>query len=315
MNFFLSTYTLRIYNKKIDKDLSNDVRRNRPLKLDKFDEAESDAYKVCKRYLVSLKRWPIIDSQDKSIFKLLQYKFYDSKRIITGFFETGYYGLSSKLIDIENNTFRVKKSTEADAMPFFFLFFFPKDRDEGIIILERIGNLGVRTLMTKLLADKFSKEFKDLKIEINSLIPEEIIKQIIKNGSIKKLRFIKFRKPDDKADLLKNVHFEDPVNLEIVVAGKNLNVKDKILSIFNKGATVKTLFELNNMDFEYDTIKAQVQQEDGRNKIVNLSDFIKVRNYINITHELRFETGGHPEFTSIESVAMKLCKEIHETIG
>lgn len=305
MNFFLATYTLRIYG---NNDGKSKAQNSRPLTISDFNDKKSDIYSVCRRYLAFLRKKPIIDDNSKCILKVTKYKVYQADRVITGIFETGYYGLSSNLIDVETNTYRERKSTEADAMPFFFLFYLPENMNEGIIILQRIGNRGIKGLITEIANEKFPLNYDSYRLEINSLIPEEVVRQIIDYGIVKKLRFTKFQKHSDKSDILKDVHFEKPVTLEFVIAGNHLNLKDKILAMFNKGSKIKSLFELNN-DFEYDTIKTEILLNDGRRRIINLSNFMKICNYVDITQELEFNPGGHPKFKFIESSAFGLYRK------
>lgn len=303
MNFFLATYTIRVF-KKVGKESTQKTKESRPLNIDNFDKDKSDLFDIARKFLLTLRKQPINNIEKKKVLKLIKYKSNREKRIITGVFESGYYGLAGNLIDVENYSSRKKKSTEADAKPYFFLIYLPQNRDEGILVLEMIGNHGIKKIITNHFCKEFKESYPGYYSEISSLIPEEIIRQIINDGIVKKLRFVRFRKPSDRADTLKNIHFEEPVQVELVVSGKNLNVKEKLLSVFNKGSQVHNLIELADSDFDYDTIKTEIHTGNDRRKTLDLSDFINAKNSIDITDKIKLVSGGHPEFSTIENVAI-----------
>jgi hypothetical protein len=99
------------------------------------------------------------------------------------------------------------------------------------------------------------------------------------------------------------------MTLELVYSATKMLIQERIKTLFDRSKTVKTLFELKDFNFDYDTIKVDVRFGD-QDKIINLSDWTRIRNYIDITDEIKIDSNGYPVFSSIEFKA----KEIHEEL-
>lgn len=316
MNFFLSTYTVRIYKVLGIGEENNDPSKKLPLILNKFDGESLDIFDVCVRYLKILQRWSYNDKKNKAFFSVSELNIDKQNRKISGFIKTGYYGLAGDIVDVEKKSIVYEKTVNhADSMPFFFLVYLPRHRNEGIFILERIGTYGIRGVLSSIFSEYFSSRYKEFYCSINPLIPDQVVKNILSSGIIKKLRFIKFMVPTDKTDALCEGHKEEYVNAELSFSSKSFFNKDRILNIFNPGVEVKNLFELRDWGFEYDTIKIEVQYGPrSRTKVINLSDFSKVRNYVDITDEVGIDNSGHPIFEDIEFSANELCDDMSKVL-
>lgn len=317
MNFFLATYAVRIFE-NIDPDYKDvdENRRRMPRDISNFNsDGDSDIYLITKKYIERLSEDPIVDENRKTVFKLLEYKIYEDRRLLTGTIEAGYYGLSGSLIDSETGSSRPKKSTEASAMPYFFAVYLPRESNEGILILEMIGNHGIKTIIERHFRRAFRADYGDYRTEINALVPEQIVKQIITEGIVKRLRFIRFKSHTDPTDLLKDFNFEEPVGAEFVIYGNYLNVKDQLLSVFNPGSKVNTLIELKDSNFKYDTIKAELTIGGNRKRTIDMSDILKSKAVTEITDKLDFVDGNHPDFDSIQRVAIQHLEKTKKLMG
>jgi hypothetical protein len=316
MNFFLSSYTIRIHENLKSSEKNSDPFKLLPLKLDQFDTHKTDLFDVCENSIIRLKRWPFKDDGNKAYFSISTPRFYPADRKICGIINSGNYGISGDIIDVDAKVIVHKKETNhADSLPFFFLVYLPKDTNEGILILQRIGTYGIRGALLDLFSKHFSSLYPGFNCSINPLIPDQVVKNIITKGTIKKLRFIKFNVPTDKTDTLFDLHQEKPYNAELSFSSPSFFPKDKIMTIFNPGVEVKNLFELRDWGFAYDTIKIEVQfGPESRPKVINLSNFSKIRNYIDITSEVLIGDNGHPKFNSILKYADQLCNDMSKIL-
>jgi hypothetical protein len=304
MRTFLSVYTIRIKkgaNSRQPKDttLSN---------FNGFDDCKD----VLKTFLENLSR----NATNKTHNTYLKTASIESKeRIIEGVFESGSYGLSSKIMDVDTDTVHYKKGkNDADVMPYYFLINIPKDTDEGIIILQRTGKHGVRTNFGNFLNKHFSEKYPNYSVEINTLVREELIKKILYGGVIKKLRCVKYKAHVDAFDGIDNPHEENPYSMEVVLSANRIPFVHKIKEFLDSSnKNIKTLVEIRDFKFDYDTVKVDVETN-GSTKTFDLEHLYKVKAYYDITSEVKFDRDDYPTFPSIQLVARKYLEEIIQEI-
>lgn len=304
MKFSLSSYTIRIEHKP-DKKQNNGSQALPYLLLDNFVDG-ADLFDVFKEYLESLKSAPLFDQDQKTSLRVSTLNV--QNRIISGVIESGPCGITSKLIDIETNHLKYQRRlTDAEIMPFYFLISIPKHKNEGILFLERISNYGIRKILGNCFGKHFSKKYSSFYVVLNPLVLDRVVQQILYDGIIKKLRFVKYEIPTDRFDGVDEGHQEIFGNVELIISANRIPVLNRIKQLFNGNLTVKNLFELRDVNFEYDTIKVEVDIN-GSRRVINLGDWQKVRNYIDISNRIKLDSDGHPNFDSIEHEALELYK-------
>jgi hypothetical protein len=244
----------------------------------------------------------------KTYMKVIQTDVHN--RSICGIIESGIYGLSSNLRDVgtDSITYKKKKS-DADVLPFYFLVYIPEDTDEGILLLQRTGKYGIRSSFGVFIDKYFSEKYKGYAVEVNTIIQEEIIKRMLYSGTIKKLRCVKYQAPVDGFDGLDEGHEEVPYNMEIVLSGNRIPVMTKIRNFFESKTSVRNLIELRDFNFDYDTVKVDVEV-DGNLRTFDLGRLNRTRTYYDISQQVALDTDDHPKFSSIDIIAKGYLKEI-----
>lgn len=231
-------------------------------------------------------------------------------RSIYGVIESGIYGISSNLRDVETDSITYKKKkSEADVLPFYFLAYIPEDTDEGILLFQRTGKHGIRSKFGGFIDRYFSDRHKGFNIEINALIQEEIIKKILYSGTIKKLRCVKYQAPVDGFDGLDEGHEEVPYDMEIVLSGSRIPVMKKIKNFFESKTSVRSLIELRDFDFSYDTVKVEVEV-DGSLRTFDLGRLNRARAYYDVSEQVVLDADDHPTFSSLHAITKSYLKEI-----
>ncbi|MBW4485862.1 MAG: hypothetical protein KME14_25335 [Tildeniella torsiva UHER 1998/13D] len=211
-------------------------------------------------------------------------------------------------VETDSITYKKQKS-DADVLPFYFLAYMPKDTDEGVLILQRTGKYGIRSKLGIFLDKYFAENHKGFKVEINPLIQEEIIKKILYGGTIKKLRCVKYEAPSDRFDGLDEGHEETPYDMEIVLSASRIPIMGKIKSLFETQSNIKSLIELRDFNFNYDTVKVEVEI-DGSLRIFDLGDLNKARNYYDISDQVKLDKDDNPTFESINKITLIYLKDI-----
>lgn len=306
----LSSYTIRFKDKRKIGKMNNLI--NSYASLDNLENV--DTFDIIKNYLNRLQHNLSNDHGEKILMRVTNYNTYNRK--CDGIIETGIYGYESDLYDIETDTIsHRKKVNEAEMLPFYFLISLPKNANEGIILFQRFGKFGIRTVFSRDFRNYFASQVKNFSVEINPLVPETLVKYYIEEGSLKKIRFIKFEIPRDIADALNQSHEEQEGYIELTVAAKRNNQlpgMSIIRDFFEGRRDLNKLIELQ--DFEYDTIKVELEAG-GERRVIDLSDWLKIRAYYDITGDVELNGGGHPYYSSIHKIAMNLHDELFIVIG
>lgn len=308
--FSLSTYTIRV----LEKSSNSYVKIDKFGKKDKTDTG-SDIFKILNEYLSQLVITSSLNRSEKKILHV--HKINSDARTLNGIIETGEFGYESNLYNVNNETISHKRQTnEAELLPFYFLIEIPNNVDEGIVILQRFKQFGIRTTILKDFTDFFNNIYPDFRIELNPLVPEKLIDQLLNKGRITKIRFIRFGLHADITDVYDTQdHKEDIGYTELVVSAKrnkNISISGRIQEFLKGEKELNSLIELRN--FEYDNIKLGIDFKKNH-RTIDLSNLHKLRAYYDITDDVTVGDNGHPSFDSIDYLAKHLIEDLFEAIG
>jgi len=223
----------------------------------------------------------------------------------TGILETGSYGYSSKIYDMETNqVVFVKLPENPEMLPFFYGIYSPENGTECICVFQRFASYGFKTIFEDALVDYFKENYSNYRLTLNALLPSDYINNFLNKGRIVKLRLLKNTLPEDIADAYGNNNNE---TYEVVIkAGKrgSLRIMDKIRRIFNRESTVTQAFEVQG--FEYDNAKIEVRVGNAT-KTLDLGELENLTGYFDITEEVETDD-GHPIYDSIQEVSKEYAE-------
>ena len=254
----------------------------------------------------------------RKILTIRDFTLQDQDRIFSGIVKTGEYGYETELLDSNSGQPTHRRSvSEAEMMPFYFLIFLPQNTDEGILILQRFKQYGIKTILEKDINDYISSQYNSLELQINPLVPSQLINEYLRNGRILKLRFIRFSFPPDIADAYDTQdHLEEEGTTEYVISAKRRGsiprrILEVILEVINGQRSSNEIIEIQ--DFRYDKVKVEVELN-GNRRTIDLSDTNKLRAYIDISQSVRLGNDGHPLFESINEKAQELLQDLRTQI-
>ena len=300
----LSSYTLRVKDENGNYRLLNNFTGRRG--------GKDDIYNILNNFLTSYKV-ECCDNPDKRKFLKVP-TLQSSSRIFNGIIETGEYGYESNITTSDGNVSYTKKKDEADMLPFYFLINVEKGFNEGLLLMQRFKQLGIRQAFFDNFSDYFNSLYPRFRIEINPLVPEYLINKYLKDGRIIKIRFIKFGMPTDIADRYRNNdHDEIKGTTQLVVtAGRNgdIPIYGDVIKFLKGEKRLNRLVEL--ADFEYENVKVDVSIN-NKPKVIDLGNDFKIRPYIDITDEVEINgENGHPKFDSIDKIANELMNDLNK---
>lgn len=177
-NFSLSVYkvTINKYSKK-DFEILSDYDNGKSF-LDQIDSM-----------FVSWKEdvSPDIGSKKVSRLKMISdkvWEYHKSKTCIDGIIESGEYGTQEEIIDVRTGKSKYVKTTEDATMyPFYFMLYVEPNKREGNLIVERIGNIGIATVLDNAFRNYIGPTLKKwiYSKDKSSLCPESNENQFGKN--------------------------------------------------------------------------------------------------------------------------------------
>ena len=300
----LACYTIRVVDK-----------RTRDFKLLGQISSSHDLITVFIEYLNNLREVYAVYDEQQIMRHILHYN--KNGWTVNGIIETGEYGFSTNLLNVNDKSVSYERDrNDAEMMPFYFLAYLPSTHDEGIILLQRRSNIGVRTVFFNDFKYYVEQSYPDTSIDINNLVPRQLIENYLRDGRLTSMRLIQFKLPSDVVDALDtDGHTEIGGRMElnlIVNRGKSLPFGNKILRVLDGDLEMTNLVEIS--DFEYENVKVLIDVN-GSKKTLDLSDTGKINSYLDVTKEVEMNNDGFPRFESIDKIAQSHLDGLLDLMG
>jgi hypothetical protein len=239
-------------------------------------------------------------------------------RYVSGIIETGDYGTEENIVNIQTGEATHTKSiNESLLIPFYFLFYIPEDSQIGFLLLQRIGNLGVYSLLESKLRGYLAPLIKEdeessFVLKINSLVLQRLITRHLGaiGGGAKKITFEQVRKEDLKVSRMTNgeVSNEEVGNTEIVYTAKR-NSFFNIRNLLNRIQHVDSSNVYSIEGVEYGDVKFEVIIE-GQSRQLSVRDIEKLGTFIDITDNVQLAPNNYPTYESLNREAHLLTTYI-----
>lgn len=260
------------------------------------------------------------NEQEKKISRILKkddgtYELYSLGRYISGIIESGEFGTEENIINSITGELKYHKNADdAQMIPFFFIFYIPENSHKGYLLIERIGNIGIYSTLTK-----------SIQNYIGPILEENLVLKIeplmLKAVFDKNLNVVS----DAKKIILKGVHYKDlniqqisnnlieceKVNTEITFSAP----KNKYLSIKNwlnklnsqKTETDRLVFQ----NFEYSDVAFELKIG-GKTKTVSIARIYALGTYLEVTDSIEIGKNGYPTYKSLLNEAQILLSYIKD---
>ncbi|MDR3223142.1 MAG: hypothetical protein LBT66_05360 [Methanobrevibacter sp.] len=270
-----ASYSIKIKDKKDeDKKLSLDKLYKKGLEENMNDLLDvlisffnANELTIDKKLAISEKKEinkKIYFSIKKKIVSLEHFR--NDNRIIYGVFNYGSFGKETKVMSLNNFNEEIIGEGKALLQPFYFLFYIPKDRERGILILERRGNNGIKTTLDEWLEKDLFSEDKVLygyRPKIKGFLPKNDWEKLIDSATVTSFEFEEVSGLPDKTDYINN-EFEGIKGTATV----KINVNKK-----ESKANIKKLFT-NIISKNHDQTNGFIEFEEKR--ITNLRVKMKI---------------------------------------
>ena len=264
------------------------------------------------------------NEKEGNVFRLSRdnngdYYLYRRGRYLSGILECGEYGTEEEGVDIDSGevVFR-KTSKNALLKPFYFMFYIPEISNIGFLILEKIGNNGIMTVLNNAIIKYYSTtpSDNDYVLKINPLSIDALVKKKMEvlRYEAKKIELRKVQKEDLRIDKVSGNTIEAPdISTSIVYTpyrNKFINVLEFVRSIRSKRNDANTLYEVEN-DFSCEDITVTVKVGD-KDKVLSLQNIQTLGMTVDITHDIELGANHYPTFQSIDMQSNQVVSYIKE---
>jgi len=270
------------------------------------------------KYLKSIVDLPINSDPTKAF--VLRKIFASTPESIGGVFRTGLMGFESEIFNVAAKAVtHNRKKEEADLVPFPFSFYMPKNvhasqRTRGLLLLSRFNTSGIRGIVVPHLRSNFAATFPDYTLNVERVLPDTVMKSLLANGEVKKIRLVKKTLPKDYADVLSDSDKQKFADLEVVLRTKKNCVfsdVDWLMKLLDKKSNINSVFTLP--DFTPDNIKVELNHG-GKSRTVNVGSPGQISSNIDISH-VAVDGTGHIASQDWLNEADDLASEIFQSWG
>jgi len=224
----------------------------------------------------------------------------------------GPYGTNNPLVDsVSGAPAYEQKTTDARMEPFFFLFYLPDEFKKGILLAQRTGLSGVKTLLADLVTKDFKVLYPDYRLDVFPLMPEQAIQALLQKSRLSEIRFIKSEIPSDYAEKFNKNNQAQDGEMEVILRPRRKGYLNPgaLMDIFSRKKTANDFLEME--DFEPDNIKAEIESN-GRRRIIDFGHPDRFRASFEITDDIALGMDNHPTLDSLLEVAKELSSDIAE---
>lgn len=238
-----------------------------------------------------------------------------TERTYRGIFKGGHFGIESELENIKTKKIKKKEADDIDKVPFYFLIHIPR-MNVGVFLIQRLGVLGISTILRKSLQNYIRTTFTDLIIDFNPLVSRELARTFVDDGHIKEIVLTKYNLPSDRVERLGLKEYqEDILSIEVRIKAKRKSwftgINKKLKNFVGDGDPrffdVRAIRELG---FDGNHEVKVVSKLNGNNRTIDINNFGEIRPYYDISKDVERTKGGHPKFESIDSIAKTLLNEL-----
>ena len=319
----MKSYSLSIYRISINRRLNKDDK----MCLSDYDNGKDllfqlkdlfESWKVENNQTNS----PLVikDEDEKKISRILRhtngtFELHILGRYISGIIESGEFGTEENIINSNTGELQYHKKTEdAQMIPFFFMFNIPENSRYGYLIIERIGNIGIFSTLTKSIQKYIGKSIEEkLVLKIEPFMIKEVLNRNLNVVSDAKKVILKGVRNQNLSlsQITENLIEEEHVQTDVVYkAPRNRflqirNWLDKLNSSKNEKG------HYTFQDIEYADVAFELKIG-GNIRTISIARINGLGTYLEITDSVTIGSNGYPTYNSLQTEAQQLLSYIKD---
>lgn len=299
----MNSYSLSVYQISINKRLKKEELEN----LSNFDGGKDFLALVdtmFNSWRDDLTKKVVKDAENKKVSRLRRdsndkWIYYRHQTYIDGIIESGEYGTQEEIINIETGEAKYTKTkNDAALIPFYFMIYVVPNTSKGFLILERIGNIGIYSVLERSIREFIALQMSDyftLRV-VPYLVPQMLEMNLAAVGGAKKVilrgvdnnQFKDMRTGNNFSACSTEVSFIAPKNKFIQ------QVKDVIQSL--KGKNEEEPYKVNNIECRDVAFELDIN---GTRRTISVAKMTSIGMNIDITKQVENDATGYPSYTSL----------------
>ena len=300
----MNSYSLSVYRITLNKHLKKDILEN----LSNFDNGK-DFLSLIDMMFSSWKK----DENDNNIIKDENAKkvsrlkkdaqgnwiYHRHQTYIDGIIESGDYGTQESIIDIETGKPKYTKTPkDAALVPFYFMIYIEPNTPEGFLILERIGNIGILSVLDKAIRKVIGENTDDLlTLRIEPYVVPQLLRiNLAAVGGAKRV-VLKGVKDNQFKEKITAHNFAGCRTEVSFIAPKNKFIQEitKVIDSL-KGKKPNESYKVNNVEcldvaFELDVNCSR--------RTISLAKMTNIGMNVDITKNVIIDETGYPVYSSL----------------
>lgn len=299
----MNSYSLSIYQITINKRLKKDDLEN----LSNFDGGKDLLTLVdtmFNSWRDDLTRKVVNDTENKKVSRLRKdsdgnWIYHRHQTYIDGIIESGEYGTQEEIINIETGEAKYTKTKkDAALVPFYFMMYVEPNTEKGYLILERIGNIGVYSVLERSIREFIAPQMSDrftLSI-VPYLVPQVLEMNLAAVGGAKK---VVLRGVDSSQfkNMKTDISFSECSTEVSFIAPKNKfiqQVKDVLQSLKSKKENEP--YKVNNIECQDVAFELDIN---GYRRTISVAKMTSIGMNIDITKQVSNDVTGYPSYKSL----------------
>ncbi len=236
----------------------------------------------------------------------------EKQRLLYGIIDYGEYGKEQQVVNTEDGsiTHQVGRE-EAVVNPFYFCFYIPYDSKEGVLLSQKTGNIGIKTVIYNFCKEVFYSKFP---VYFYPLILKEVMESMF-SRPLMRIRFVKYKVPKDIADSLGSSDYELAYEEVHIVAKRNRVLDfpflEKLKDAIIQEETVR-FAEILPIEKDSNEIKLEFKLDGNKKRTLRIKNEVTFRSDFPVYVEIGDD--GHPTLDSIHSEAIDLLSLIKSTV-
>jgi hypothetical protein len=279
------------------------------LPLGAFD-GKSDFLNVLGNYLRRARETVSHDESKKKLWRLDHIK--EDNRDLAAGISHGGYGQEMSFYNVveQKETYRQSRH-EAGLMPFYLIARIPENGRHGIMLLEKHGVFSIYTALGEGLRAFFRQAYSDHILNFERLVPDGVIRHMIKTCGVKAVTFTRYKIPPDRADRYGlEASIERAGKMEVrfqASPGGVLPLPDRIQKIIDEQ---RNLSEITSV-YENEADMVSIELKIGKStKTVNFNNIQNTRVSFEVTDKVDEGKDGWPTFESLDVVAREHLNDL-----
>ncbi|MDE6527435.1 MAG: hypothetical protein K2L78_00100 [Muribaculaceae bacterium] len=242
---------------------------------------------------------------------------YLTGRYLSGIIESGEYGTEESIIDSETGKLKYRKEKgDAPMIPFYFMFRIPDNSRYGYLILERIGNIGISTVLTEAMKTEVLLQAGwRYVLNVEPYMIDEVFERNL--SLVSDARKVILRGVSNASATLRDITgslIDDDVRGDMVFsAGRNrsFNIREWLYKL-NSRKNRQAPYSFRNLECVDVAFELKIG---GKERTISIGKISNLGTNMEITDKVSFGPDGYPTFDSLNNEAQQLLSYIADDDG